>query len=657
MRCALALVFVLTSAALSPDVRAATPETAVPEVSRPAPPPPPKPAVPPFPWLNPDGSIKQSAVVDAQRRLLAWYNELLGLKLRLSETEHFLFFSELDPSTVAQFQELGESAYKNAVSQMGIPPDDPIWDGKCVVVLLRSKEEMAQAENAFGRPWMDVEEGGFVCTHYEGGGPKPSYAWTARRIRLHVMAEGVDEATLRESFRNRVILRIIEMYLRGEDSPDWLFWGLHNCLRAVDMPARKDYYWRIVMPTAAESGVPAQLVEGNHPARTTEEVCFAAEIVDYLITAGPAKFNRLLCQMRVLAQGRSLRNEHFGLALKEAYGFDPAELVRLWRNHAAELLKRQAPSASTPTIVIDLRLPNPPRSLTLDRTGFVVPRTCLNVDGAVNQDLVAEGQKKRLDVINRSLNMRLALSETPHFLIFSESNTAVTAEFVKGCELLYWNLCDQFGLDRKERVWDGKCILLLFEGRPGFSAYAERFDGLAVDGVRGYCSWEMRRPVQTMPQLVHISLFLQGNPPREMRGIFAHECTHAFLDLFVRGERLPRWLDEGLAMYMMTINDPALASDYWSRAKAVNSPGYSPSALLGDKSFKTPTWDDYTVAYTLVDCLLKGGGAQKFRQMLVLLKEGKDPDTALKKVFGYDSTGFAKYWNAYMARARPPKPR
>jgi len=644
MRCALAIVFVLTLAGLYPDVWAAAPETPVPDVSRPAPAPPPKPEFPPFPRLNPDGPIKQSAVVDMQRGLLAWYNELIGIKLRLSETEHFLFFSELDPSTVAQFQEWSESVYKNAVSQMCIPPDDHIWDGKCVVVLLRSKEEMAHAESAFVS---DVDQGIVMSTHCEAG-VQPGSAWKARRILIHVMAEGLDDATLRERFRDQLIRDNIRMYIYGP-CPNWLSQGLLNCVRAVDNPARKDYFWRMVMPTASESGVPAELAEDNQRPRTTEDVCFAAAIVDYLITAGPAKFNQLLCHIR--------RNEYFGLALKEAYGFDPAELVRLWRNHAAELLKRQAPSASTPTIVIDLRLPNPPSSFTLARTGFLVPRTCLGVKGGVNQDAVVEGQKNRLDAINSNLKTRLTLSETPHFLIFSESNPTVTAEFVKGCELLYGNLCDQFGLDRKERVWDGKCILLLFEGRPGFSAYAERFDGLAADGVRGYCSWEMRRPVQTMPQLVHISLFLQGNPPREMRSVFAHEGTHAFLDLFVRGERLPRWLDEGLAMYMMTINDPALASDYWSRAMAVNSQGYSPSAMLGDKSFKTLTWDGYTVAYTLVDCLLKGGGGQKFRQMLVLLKEGKDPDTALKKVFGYDSTGFAKYWNAYMARTKPPKPR
>lgn len=47
----------------------------------------------------------------------------------------------------------------------------------------------------------------------------------------------------------------------------------------------------------------------------------------------------------------------------------------------------------------------------------------------------------------------------------------------------------------------------------------------------------------------------------------------------------------------------------------------------------------------------KEGGA-KFKQFVILLKEGKDQDTAMKSVYGYDRAGFRTRWQKFVAGYR-----
>lgn len=105
-----------------------------------------------------------------------------------------------------------------------------------------------------------------------------------------------------------------------------------------------------------------------------------------------------------------------------------------------------------------------------------LPSNYRNADGSFNQQAIVAQQKMRLDEVNKRLMARMRLVETPHYLVFSDADDAMTGLFVKWCEALYSNLCRHFSIGPKEKTWDGKCILVVFNSRPLFQQFAKTFD-------------------------------------------------------------------------------------------------------------------------------------------------------------------------------------
>ncbi|MCX5683051.1 MAG: hypothetical protein NT049_05125, partial [Planctomycetota bacterium] len=170
-----------------------------------------------------------------------------------------------------------------------------------------------------------------------------------------------------------------------------------------------------------------------------------------------------------------------------------------------------------------------------------------------------------------------------------------------------------------------------------------------------YFMWERYEPLDKAPQLVHVVLFLEGHEPRDMRNFFAHEGTHAFVVMFRRGEPLPLWLHEGMAMYMSAVNDPPLGPSMWKHVQAKVLSGVPYGHLVTNDKLTQLTADEYMAAYAMVDYLCKLGGQKSFRQFMIQLKEGKEQDAALKSVYRYDRTEFVKQWQKYVAGLKMPQ--
>jgi hypothetical protein len=289
---------------------------------------------------------------------------------------------------------------------------------------------------------------------------------------------------------------------------------------------------------------------------------------------------------------------------------------------------------------------------------FRLPPNCIGPDGAFDHDAIVASQKGRLAVFNEELSMKLRLVETPHFLIFSGLDGQTTDTYKKLCELLYDSLCDQFLIPRKDRVWDGKCILVLLRTKSALRKFSDGVEGLQIAAgtnskTEAYFVWERANPIDKKPQAVHIVLCIEGHEPRTMRQLFVHEGTHAFVAMFRRGEPLPRWLNEGLAMYMSVVNDPPMAP-ILRQLFLDKSPPDSEHILFSGKSYYLTT-DEYPAAYTMVDYLCKLGAPQDLRSFMIQLKEGKDEDAAMQAVYNIDRAKFAKQWRKQVASNKPAK--
>jgi len=280
---------------------------------------------------------------------------------------------------------------------------------------------------------------------------------------------------------------------------------------------------------------------------------------------------------------------------------------------------------------------------------FRLPANFRSADGSFNQDAILAEQKKRAEIIQAKLSIRLAVVETPHYLVLSSAGASMTASFAKWSEALYANLSRQFAMDPKQRVWDGKCLLLVFGSRSEFVAYAKIFDGSDAANAAAYFAWE-RHGVGT-PQLVHICIPTNEPRPARLQELFVHEGTHAFFQLYRHPVVLPVWLQEGLAEYMTVVNDPSLSNRKALPAVAIARQRRPIGRVLAADTLSLDG-EEYSVAYTLVDALIRTDPV-RFRQFVNLLKDGKGQDEALKAAYGFDLAGLAERWRVVVLRTRP----
>ena len=281
-----------------------------------------------------------------------------------------------------------------------------------------------------------------------------------------------------------------------------------------------------------------------------------------------------------------------------------------------------------------------------------LPENFKSPNGSINEVSLVAQQKKRLDVMNEKLSARFKLIETTHYLIFSDAPAAVTTSFKGMCEALYANLRKQFAIGESERIWDGKCILVLFGTRDVFLKYAKTFDGHDAAAAGAYFAWECNDP--KLPQLVHICIPTDKGGPKRLEELFAHEGTHAFFQLYKKPVMLPLWLHEGLAEYMTVVNDPALKPKKEAWAIYLARKGADIHDVLTSPPGAGFTWPAYNVSYTLVDFLLSGvGWNAKFKKFVELLKAGKNQDEAITEAYGFSIADLQERWRVYCRDVLP----
>ena len=279
-----------------------------------------------------------------------------------------------------------------------------------------------------------------------------------------------------------------------------------------------------------------------------------------------------------------------------------------------------------------------------------LPKDYKNADGSFNQEALVAQQKRRLGFMNDKLLARFQMVETPHYLVFSDADAALTSTFVKMSEALYANLGRQFGIDAKERIWDGKCLLVLFSSRTLFVEHASVFDDFNARFAGAYFGWEANSPKE--PQLVHICIPADERDLRRLQELFAHEGTHAFFQLYKTSILLPLWLHEGLAEFMTVVNDKSLKTRKQEWAKVYAKQGRSIQGILESPAGMGFAYPAYNVSYTLVDFLVTAGKT-KFKKFIDILKAGKTQEAALKEAYGWTLLDLEQRWRVYVNEYLP----
>ncbi len=137
----------------------------------------------------------------------------------------------------------------------------------------------------------------------------------------------------------------------------------------------------------------------------------------------------------------------------------------------------------------------------------------------------------------------------------------------------------------------------------------------------------------------------------------AHELAHLVVYQAVFGPYgdVPRWLDEGLAVY----TEGELSSDYRSRLDEAISNDELISVRSLSSSFPTDPDEarlSYAESYSLVVFLLNNYGQDKMLQLLDVFREGSGYDDALIGVYGFDMDGLNELWRASFGLGPQPTP-
>jgi len=175
----------------------------------------------------------------------------------------------------------------------------------------------------------------------------------------------------------------------------------------------------------------------------------------------------------------------------------------------------------------------------------------------------------------------------------------------------------------KPGEWEPKCVLVLHLSRQAYSAAvgrgSERTLGSSLLNVKqGVC--RARR----------IDLLTDGNNRITALG---HELTHVVISDIFKGQHLPRWLDEGIAILADAHEKQLRHADDWNQAKAQGTT-YSLAGLVGAETY--PSQSQFPAFYggsaSLTALLARRGNSTKLLRFAEISQK-LGYDTALRDVY------------------------
>jgi hypothetical protein len=128
----------------------------------------------------------------------------------------------------------------------------------------------------------------------------------------------------------------------------------------------------------------------------------------------------------------------------------------------------------------------------------------------------------------------------------------------------------------------------------------------------------------------------------------AHELTHLAIHQVTMNpyNDLPRWLDEGLAVYNEGVVDVSFSTALYNAVKS--------GTLISVRSLNSPFSADsnlaslsYGESFSIVDYLISNYGESKMLQLLTVFSQGSTYDDALMTVYGFDIAGLDSAWQKY----------
>lgn len=220
--------------------------------------------------------------------------------------------------------------------------------------------------------------------------------------------------------------------------------------------------------------------------------------------------------------------------------------------------------------------------------------------------------------------------ESQHFVVMFTEDEGKAREIRDIAEDFYPKVTGDLGYSpgRKITIW-------LFESKKDFKQAAE---APIQDWAAGYAYPLQARVVVRDPPA--------GNDRKINRSrLIKHEITHVIFGLYL-GQNLknvPRWLNEGIAMYAA---EEWSYSHYWTMLIGVLGNSLIPLYDLSDDfpQIESQARMAYTQSCSIVTFMIDKYGIESLRKCISLLSKGQGMDEALANTMGIDSYWMERKW-------------
>ena len=219
----------------------------------------------------------------------------------------------------------------------------------------------------------------------------------------------------------------------------------------------------------------------------------------------------------------------------------------------------------------------------------------------------------------------LEVSETHEFLVASDIPAEQLAPYVANLDAMHDFLCDLYGIPRGEPVWKGKCLVVAFLRETDYRDFEARFMRTDSGNTHGMCHQRSDGRVVTACH--------RGPDPSAFAHMLVHETSHGFNHRWISPQRIPNWLNEGIAEWVgdRVVKGSGQVPLKERRALAV----MQSQRTLGPRFFTADNIqsDQYGMASGLVRLLI-GRDPGKFAAFVRGIKEGSEPEASLHDAFG-----------------------
>ena len=230
----------------------------------------------------------------------------------------------------------------------------------------------------------------------------------------------------------------------------------------------------------------------------------------------------------------------------------------------------------------------------------------------------------------------LQVTETHEFIVATDIPAGQMGPYVASLDAMHDFLCDLYGIPRGEPVWKGKCLVVAFLREQDFQAFEARFMKTRMQGAHGLCH-------QSSDGRVIMACY-RGDDAPAFAHMLVHETSHGFNHRWISPERLPNWLNEGIAEWVGTKVVPGSNQVLLKEAEALEF--MRRTGTLGQDFLGRPNIDavQYGMASSLVKFLARD--LKKFAAFVQGIKEGLPVEESLQAAYKASLADLIKAYGA-----------